>query len=156
MAHLVGRGDATMTSGGRIGGGGGVAVDPVTLIVAALAAGAAHGVSESASAAVTDAYESLKAKVAGWFGGSAAREVVLVEHENSPDTWQAPLAAALTETGAAADPAVVKAAQLLMALLDAPGTRSGKYRVDVRGAQGVQVGDRNTQTNTFTTPPPGV
>jgi hypothetical protein len=49
---------------------------------------------------------------------------------------------------------VVEAAQQLMALLDAAGRQSGKYLVDLRGAQGVQVGDHNTQTNTFTTPPP--
>ena len=36
-----------------------------------------------------------------------------------------------------------------MALVDAAGSQSGKYTVDVRGSQGVQVGDHNTQTNTF-------
>jgi hypothetical protein len=41
----------------------------------------------------------------------------------------------------------------LLALLDPTGTRAGKYMVDLRGAQGVQVGDHNTQTNTFSTPP---
>jgi hypothetical protein len=131
-------------------------VDPVTLIVAALASGAAHGASETASEAVKDAYEALKERVRGWFDGAPSREVVLVEHEKDPQTWQAPMTAALADTGAAGDPAVVEAAQQLMELLDAVGTRSGKYLVDVRGAQGVQVGDRNTQTNTFTSPPPAV
>jgi hypothetical protein len=59
------------------------------------------------------------------------------------------MAAALIETGAASDPAVVEAAQQLMALLDAAGTQSGKYLVELRGVQGVQVGDHNTQTNTL-------
>jgi CheY-like chemotaxis protein len=36
--------------------------------------------------------------------------------------------------------------------LDAEG-RASKYQVDVRGAQGVQIGDRDTQTNIFGTPP---
>jgi len=39
-------------------------------------------------------------------------------------------------------------------MVDPEGTDAGKYRVDVRGAQGVQIGDHGTQTNTFTTPPP--
>jgi hypothetical protein len=130
-------------------------VDPVTLIVAGLAAGAAQGVSDTASGAVKDAYEGLRAKVRGWFGGSPTKELVLAEHEKSPDTWQVPLQAALIETGTAGDPAVVEAAQQLLALLDAAGTQSGKYLVDLRGAQGVQVGDHNTQTNRFATPPPG-
>lgn len=128
-------------------------VDPATLIVAALAAGAAQGVSDTAGGAVKDAYEGLKAKVRDWLGGSPSKELVLVEHEKSPQTWQEPLKAALTETGAAGDRAVVEAAQQLMNLLDAAGTQSGKYRVDLHDAQGVQVGDHNTQTNTFTTPP---
>lgn len=38
-----------------------------------------------------------------------------------------------------------------MSLMDADGARTGKYTVDLRGAQGIQVGDGNTQTNTFTT-----
>jgi hypothetical protein len=124
-------------------------MDPVTLIVSALATGAAQAVSETTSASIKGAYESLKAKVRARFAGSPSRELVLVEHEKNPPTWQAPMVAALTETGAESDPAVVEAAQQLMALLDATGTQSGKYWVDVRGAHGVQVGDHNTQTNTF-------
>lgn len=46
-----------------------------------------------------------------------------------------------------------RAAQRLMALLDAAGTAAGKYTVDLRGAQGVQVGDRNIQTNTLRASP---
>lgn len=128
-------------------------VDPVSVIVTALAAGAAQGVSETASAAVKDAYAHLKDKVRGWFTESPSHELVLAEHEKNPQTWQAPLQTALTETGAASDRGVIEAAQELMALLDAAGTQSGKYLVDLRTAQGVQVGDHNTQTNTFTTPP---
>lgn len=128
-------------------------MDPVTLIITALAAGAAQGVGERATTAVMDAYQSLKAKVAARFTGSPSREMVLAEHAKNPGTWQAPLAAALTDTAAATDPALVQAARELMALLDEAGARPGKYAVDLRGAQGVQVGDRNTQTNTFTSPP---
>jgi len=36
-----------------------------------------------------------------------------------------------------------------MALLDAPGTRSGRYVVDARAARGVMIGDGNTVHNTF-------
>ena len=45
-------------------------MDPITLIVTALAAGAASGAAEAASAAVKDAYAGLKALVArGWAVG---------------------------------------------------------------------------------------
>ena len=40
-----------------------------------------------------------------------------------------------------------------MTLVDGAGARAGKYTVDVRGAQGVQVGDRARQHNVFHAPP---
>jgi len=42
-----------------------------------------------------------------------------------------------------------------MKLIDEAGSRAGKYTVDVRGSQGVQVGDRNTQHNEFYAPSDG-
>ena len=66
-----------------------------------------------------------------------------------PETWQAPLTAELSEAGAGDDASLAAAAQALMELLDAAGSQGGKYAVVVSGSQGVQVGDRNTQTNTF-------
>jgi hypothetical protein len=48
---------------------------------------------------------------------------------------------------------VIEAARQLMVLLDEAGVRAGKYDVDLRGAQGVQVGDGNQQVNLFSTPP---
>ena len=92
--------------------------------------------------------------VAARFGGKPTAEVALAEHAADPDTWQAPLAKALAETGTDADPAVIEAARHLMELLDGTGARAGKYNVDLRGAQGVQVGDRNRQHNVFNAPPP--
>jgi hypothetical protein len=71
--------------------------------------------------------------------------VVLAEYEKQPEVWQAPLTQAVTDSGAATDPTVIEAATQLMALLDAAGARAGKYSVDLRGAQGVQVGDHNQQ-----------
>ena len=60
--------------------------------------------------------------------------------------------AELVAVGADDDPAILESARRLMALLDPAGFRAGKYEVDLRGAQGVQVGDHNTQINTFSTP----
>ena len=45
--------------------------------------------------------------------------------------------------------------EALMTLVDEAGARAGKYTVDVRGAQGVQVGDRTRQHNVFHAPPGG-
>jgi len=128
-------------------------MDPVTLILTALAAGAALGVKDAASAAVKDAYQGLKALVKKRFAGRGDGELVLSRYEEAPDTWKGPLAAELTAADAGADGDLVAAAQALMRLTDAAGSRAGKYNVQVHGGQGVQVGDHNTQTNTFGAPP---
>lgn len=128
-------------------------MEPISLIVAALAAGATAGLSDTASTAVKDAYTGLRESVRRRLAGRAAAQVALTEHENAPDIWHAPLVAELERAGAGTDEAAVAAAQRVMALVDEAGTRSGKYAVDLRGAQGVQVGDGNLQVNSFTTPP---
>jgi hypothetical protein len=42
---------------------------------------------------------------------------------------------------------MIKAAEEIMKKEDPEGASTGKY--DLRGAKGVQVGNQNTQTNTF-------
>jgi hypothetical protein len=128
-------------------------MDPITLIVTALAAGAALGLQDTASAMVKDAYASLKALVKKRLGGDPGAELVLTRHEQAPETWQAPLRAELARTGAEGDGDLIAAAK---ALLDLVGAGSaGKYAVDARGAQGVQVGDHNRQDNVFNAPADG-
>jgi hypothetical protein len=124
-------------------------VDPVTLIVTALAAGAASALQDGASAAVKDAYARLRAMVQKRFAGRPKGELVLAEHEAAPQTWQAPLSAELSAAGAKSDADLVASAQALMRLVDEAGSRAGKYVVTVRDSQGVQVGDHGRQTNIF-------
>lgn len=126
-------------------------MDPVTLIVTALAAGAALGVHDTAAALVTDAYASLKALAKKRMGGGPGAELMIAKHEQAPETWQAPLMAELAETGADRDGDLIAAAK---ALLDLAG-EAGKYTVDTRGAQGVQIGDHNRQDNVFNSPADG-
>ena len=45
------------------------------------------------------------------------------------------------------DPEIMKKVEELMKQADPEGASTGKY--DLRGAKGVQIGDQNTQTNTF-------
>jgi hypothetical protein len=124
-------------------------MDPVTLIVTALAAGAASALQDGVSSAVKEAYARVKALVMRRFANRPEGELVLAEHEAAPQVWEAPLTAELSAAGAGGDADLVAAAQALMGLVDQAGSRSGKYVVAVRGSQGVQVGDCNTQTNTF-------
>ena len=70
-------------------------------------------------------------------------------------TWRVPLTAELGAARADRDAGLVAAAQEMMRLADAAGSRAGKYTVDARGAQGVQVGDYSTQHNVFGAPDHG-
>ena len=129
-------------------------MDPITLIVTALAAGAALGVQDTASAMVKDAYASLKALARRRLGGDPGAELVLTGHEQAPGIWQAPLVAELTRAGADRDGDLIAAAKALLDLTGEAGA-AGKYTVDLRGAQGVQVGDHNRQDNVFNAPADG-
>jgi hypothetical protein len=120
-------------------------MDPVSLILGALAAGAA----DTTKQAVKDAYDGLKRLVAARFAGRPPAEVALAEHADDPETWQKPLAKELDAAGAAGDDEILAAARAVLEAADPAGAAAGKYILDLRGAQGVQVGDHSQQLNQF-------
>jgi hypothetical protein len=124
-------------------------MDPITLIVTALAAGAASALQDDAKASVKSAFARLRQLVKRCFKDPANGDYLLEKHGSAPEMWQAPLTQELSESGAASDADLARAAQELMALLDTAGSQAGKYVVSVSGSQGVQVGDHNIQNNTF-------
>jgi hypothetical protein len=126
-------------------------MEPVTLIVTALAAGTASALHDGTAVAVQvkDAYVRLKVPVKKRFANRPDRELVLARHERAPQTLEAPLAAELSAAGSESDADLVAAAQALMSLVDEAGTRTAKCPVDLLGTQGVQVGTYNIQDNTF-------
>lgn len=130
-------------------------MDPITMIITALGAGAVAGAQGAATDAVKDAYAGLKSLVQRRFHGRASGQAALIKYEDKPEAWRGALEAELVDAHADQDDALLVAAQQLMALLDAAGTRAGKYQVDLQDAHGVQVGDHGQQTNYFGTPPAG-
>lgn len=122
-------------------------MDPVTVITAALAAGAGAGLKDSASTAVQDAYAALKELVLRWVRDVPGGTVAVEQHESDPDTWQAPVAKALIDSGASGDERLVSLAQQVLALLpeSTPATAitaSGKRSVAAHTIVGtVQTGD---------------
>jgi hypothetical protein len=129
-------------------------MDPITLIVAALAAGASAGaidaLKDSTKEAAQAAYGKLLHLVRSRFRGNAKAEETLTDHQSDPETYAAPLAKKLTEAGAVGDDELVAAAKAVLELVDQAGAKSGKYNVTVTDSKGVYVGDYGTQTNTFT------
>ena len=127
-------------------------MDPVTLIVAAVAAGAGAGLTDAASSTVRDAYQGLTEPAAPPVRRQPTGGDRLAQAEQDPQTWEAPLRKYVADSGADRDGTVLEAAQRLMALLDTAGSQAGKYQIDARYAQGAQFGDHNVQTITFTGP----
>jgi hypothetical protein len=126
------------------------AVTGVELIAAALAAGAAAGITDTTSGALRDAYVGLRELVRRRLAGRGGQALqALDSEETSPAVWQARLGKELVDFGADRDDQVLAAARHLLARLDPAGAHAGKYSVDLREARGVMVGDQNTQTNTF-------
>ena len=82
-------------------------MDPVTLILTALVAGAAAGMKDTASSAIKDAYNGLKGLVRRKLAGREGGELVLDRHEQDPQVWDKPLTQELTAAGAGDDPALV-------------------------------------------------
>jgi hypothetical protein len=92
-------------------------MDPVTLIVTALAAGAASALQDGPAVAVKDAYARLKSLMGKRFTGRPPRQnSCWAGHEAAPQTWEAPLAAELSAAGADADADLIIAMQHTVAI----------------------------------------
>jgi hypothetical protein len=124
-------------------------VDPVSLIVAALAAGASAALKDTAGQAVKDAYASLKALIGRKLADEPETQSVIAKHEKAPAIWKKPLERELGRTGVVADEEVVRAAQRLLAAIDPEGARAGGYNVTISGGKGIVVGDHAQVSMTF-------
>jgi len=104
-------------------------MDPVTLIVTALTAGAAAGSQSVVTDAIKDAYAGLKALLKHKFAGKASAEVALAEYETDPETWQAPLKKVLIQEHLDQDTEILQAAQALLNQLQAQPSGNGWRRI---------------------------
>jgi hypothetical protein len=136
-----------MHGGGREGGF--KEMDPISLVLAALLAGVAKGVGQSATAAVQDAYGALRSALKRRLADRPAAQDAVQQYTADADAWKGNLEVHLQQAGVAQDQAVIEAAARVMQLADPAGSSAGKYTVNLAGAQGVQVGDGNKQANYF-------
>lgn len=112
----------------------------IDLVMAALAAGATAGLTNTASAGVKDAYEGLKSLTRKALHRDEADEQ-LEQQLADPQAHSEELRAELAAAHADNDAELVAAARKLLALVE--------YRIDVHDNQGVQIGDGNTMTLNF-------
>jgi hypothetical protein len=110
-------------------------LDPASLIVAALAAGAMAGAQDAAEA-VKDAYSEFRALPASRLRGRPAGEEALERHATSPDQWARALEAEIVISGMHWDSKVLSASQQLLTLVVPAASQAGKYVIDAaeRGA----------------------
>lgn len=123
-------------------------MDPITVIVTALIAGAAAGGSDAAAAAVRDAYAAIRNRLSQ-AGRDAETTAAIEANEAAPGENVAAIEAAVTRTGLGSDQEAGAAASRLLANLSSDRIEQAKSLIDLSHAQGVQVGDHNTQNNTF-------
>ena len=88
-------------------------MDPITIIVTALALGAAAGLQETAEQAVKDAYAGLKRIIQDRYE-RARRAVELLEEDPEDETFQAAAGKALSKTEAGSDEELLRQAQALI------------------------------------------
>jgi hypothetical protein len=94
-------------------------MDPITIIVSALVAGAAAGATSVAEQTLKDAYAGLKALIRRKFGDKGDVDVAVEQVEKKPDSpaWKEVLKEELAGAGADQDTEVLQAATDLLALL---------------------------------------
>lgn len=120
-------------------------MEPVSLVIAALAAGATTGVTGVVGTAINDAYQALKDLIGGKLAAKGKNPAVV--NEKDPDTLKTHLAGHLTD--ADIDDKIRSVAAALLKNADPAGSQAGKYVVTVHNSQGTVVGDNANITQTF-------
>ena len=127
-------------------------MDPVSLILGALAAGAGAALKDTAGQAVKDAYAGLKSLIIKKWGNKTNEteaQTILDSHAEDPEAGAPLVASRMRKLGLDQDVDILRLAEALQKLVDPAGSAQGKYQVTISHSKGVQVGDHNTQYNKF-------
>lgn len=128
-------------------------MDPISLLTAALIAGAIAGTTQTAGEVVTDLYQGLKSAIVAKFRKEPPELKALETPERDEPGYEERLASTLRVADLEGDDDLqdlLARARSILELVGAPTDGGGKYRVsDMRHAKGVQIGDGNEQRNKF-------
>ena len=124
-------------------------MDPISLILAALVAGA----TTMGGSIAKDAYDGLKASIKRKFEsqGKTDSATILDKYEQKPEKTKALLEDELTEVEADKDEEIIKLAQKLMEQLNPQAAAEGKFSVQISGGtvQGLTQNNPGTITQNF-------
>ena len=109
-------------------------MDPITLIVTALSAGARATRQNGAPAALPGAHAELMTLARQRLHGRPNGAMVLRQHAEDPARWGRALATALDAEGAAGDAALIASAQAVLRLTDEAGSGRGKHALPAEDA----------------------
>lgn len=125
-------------------------MDPISMIVSALVAGAAASAEKTASQAVKDAYDGLKQLIKAKFKNDSHSHAALSTLEREPAEARPALEKALRAEVSVdeQDDAVKAAARLLQLLPEARGSQA-KFSLHTNTAQGVVQGDNANVSMSF-------
>jgi len=127
-------------------------MDPATLIISTLTAGAVAALQETAGTAIKDAYQGLTTLIKMKFAKDPEATAALEGLAEDPKTWEKPLEDSIKATGAADDAAILAAAQKLLELVESQKSGS-TYNVEIKGdVQGLVQGDHAKVTMNFDKP----
>jgi hypothetical protein len=118
-------------------------MEPITIIVTAVVAGAAVAAKDVAAQAVKDGYAALKALIVRRFGEKADVAGAIEGVEKKPDSKgrQETLKEELEAAGAGQDAELVRLAQTLLDLLKEQGLTTGpSYRTELHGSGAIAQG----------------
>ena len=126
-------------------------MEPISLILAALVAGATAATKDTASAAVKDAYEGLKALIKKKFEKDALAQAMVEAKPEDIKQSEVLLRNKITEAGIDQDLEILKAAAAILEKEDPQGAKVGNYRInnaqrDIKGIVGDVSGGEINQT----------
>ena len=124
-------------------------MDPSTVIVNAVVAGAALALKDVTSNVVKGAYAGLKQLIIDKYGKKGLIEQSLKNVEDDPESVprQSLLEEELQKAGAAQDEQLLEAAKALLEKADPEGTRQGNYVLSLRaGDKSIQIGQARDVT----------
>lgn len=123
-------------------------MDPLSLILEALTAGAVAALKDTAGKAIKDGYNALKTGIKkAWSASDNSAGVLLAEYEKDQETFQKPIEKKFKDQGLDQNEEIIALASALLKQVDPEGHAAGKYLVTITNSKNVQVGDGNTQIN---------